>query len=89
VTNNNTITVHVDGARIPDNVEEWGRKLGAGLSSGFLSGTSSASSSVTSRKGGTVVVPGTTTTIARTGRVPGNSAVVQQPITNKSRFRVG
>jgi hypothetical protein len=83
------VNVNVAELRKDVDVEEWGRKLGAGLSSGFLSGSSSASSSVTSRKGGTVVVPGTTTTIARTGRVPGNSAVIQQPIKHKGRFRVG
>ena len=88
VSQNVTIMIHADLHKDVD-VEEWGKKLGAGLSSGFLSGSSSASSSVTSRKGGTVVVPGTTTAIARTGRVPGNSAVIQQPITNKSRFRIG
>jgi hypothetical protein len=71
------------------NVQEWGKKLGAGLAAGFFSTTNGASQSVISHKTGTsVIVPGTQVTV-RTGRTPTNNAIVQFPTTTKTRFRVG
>ena len=91
---NVNITIHADLHKDTD-VEEWGRKLGAGLASGFLDNTSSGTTTATSRKtGATIVVPGTSITTAlglRTNRA-GTGVVtipVSQPIKNKGRFRVG
>lgn len=89
-----SIIVHADLHKDID-VEEWGKKLGAGLSSGFLENTSSGTTTATSRKtGATIVVPGTSITTAlglRTDRAGAGVVTlpVAQPIKNKGRFRVG
>ena len=88
VKNNYDIDIHVDGAQIHGDVETWGKNLGKGIASGFIEASSSATVEVTTRKGNKAQVPGVSTTI-RTGRVPGNSLVVPQPIKHKPRFRVG
>jgi len=81
-------TINADLSKGED-VEAWGRKLGAGLSSGFLENTSSGTTTVTSRKTGvSIIVPGTTIT-TRTGRTPTATIPVPQPIRNKGRFRIG
>lgn len=89
VSHNITITVNAEVRKDVD-VEDWGKKLGAGLASGFLEGTSSGTTTATSRKTGvSVIVPGTTTTI-RTGRVGAITTLpILQPLKNKGRFRVG
>ena len=88
----NHVEIHIGTihAEVKDgNVEEWGKKLGAGLSSGFLESGSSGTTTVTSRKtGASIVVPGTTVT-TRTGRTPTATVPVIQNIKHKGRFRVG
>ncbi len=76
-------------AKNADSVEDWGRKLAQGLSSGFLEASSGGTTTATSRKtGGTIIVPGTTVT-TRTLRTPTATIPVNQPIRHKGRFRAG
>jgi hypothetical protein len=79
-----------------EDVQEWGRKLGAGLASGFLSSTSSGMTTAVSRKTGlTINVPGTSVTTAGGTLRPNRAGTgvttlpVVQPIQTKGRYRVG
>jgi len=87
---NQVVSISINAElRKDEDVEDWGRRLGAGLASGFLSGTSSGTTTVTSRKTGVpIIVPGTMVT-TRTGRTPTATIPVPQPIASKGRFRVG
>lgn len=78
-----------------ENVEEWGKRLGSGISAKIIETLNgSLMKDVSTRKGGTVNVPGVSVT-TRSKRAKNwdgtdaTSTIIQAPATTRSRFRVG